>query len=210
MYAVVVGDILVFDSLSLMEGFHSLIIAQKIVNLLLRHERKRWPWAFRSSLWNPEEGQRQRGQLWGRPAGAALGPCSGTSSAFYLRLPRTSACFCWAALWWFWWRLRLMVVCENGHASFDATVAQRTAWPLSGRCPPTVSPPALWAPSWPRTRPPRPPSLCVPPLLLSRLCFHSSTLSSSHFVSLTALSSPRCPPASRLHPGAEQLMKSPV
>lgn len=41
MYAVVVGDILVSDSLSLMEGFHSSIIAQKIVNLFLRHERKR-------------------------------------------------------------------------------------------------------------------------------------------------------------------------
>lgn len=86
-----------------------------------------------------------------------------------------------------------MVVCENGRASFDGTVAQRTAWPLSGRCPPTVSPPALWAPSWPWTRPPRPPSLCVPPLLLSRLCFHSSALSSSHNMSLTALSSPHCP-----------------
>lgn len=109
--------------------------------------------------------------------------------------------FAGAALWWLCWRLRLLVVCENGRASFDGTVAQRTACPVSGRCPPTVSPPALWAPSWPRTRPPRPPSLCVPPLLLSRLCFHSSALSSSHPVSLTALSSPRCPPPpSRLPP----------
>ena len=62
-------------------------------------------------------------------------------------------------------------LCEKQCASFDGMVAQRTAWPLSGHRLPIVSPPALWAPSWPRTCRSRPLSVCCLSFSLIRVAF---------------------------------------